>query len=653
MSSRPGPMAPLAGACLLCSSLLSSPLAAEPRQAVALRDVVVTSTHTERTLQDAPATITVIHRDELESRPVQDLEDALRGTPGVQFSGVGMLRRGISLRGMSSEHTLILVDGQRINSSASAIAHADFDLAWIPMEAVERIEVVRGPMSSLYGSEALGGVVNVITRRATDQWRGSGAISGGWRDDGNGGQTQQYAAYLGGPLVAERLALSLSAERRQQQATADADNRAVSELDGRHADNAALTLTWTPDIRQRLDLTYRNGREKRWYNTNAAAASAAPRYYEFSDVIKREHWSLRHEGDWQWGSSSLSLYRNQLQRHNARTQGETASAAQQLTDTQLDGHLSLPLWQRHRLTFGGQWRKEQLQDHSVNSAGREQGLHRALFLQDEVDLWRDWSLTLGGRFDEHEAFGWQSSPRLYLNYRHDQALSFRGGVGRGFKAPTLKQLSPGYTATGGGGRNRFTIRGNPDLDPETNTTYEVAMSYMLDHASLDLSVFQNDVENLIKTTCQNSACSERTYSNVDKARIRGVELSTGLDLPADLHWEFNYSYLDALNRTEGQRLGDSSRHSGNNALLWQPKVGFQARLRHEYIGSQTRYSNGAALDLPAYSLWHLELSQSLGNNLRLRAGVENLGDKRMADLSDDFFYAEPGRVLHVGLNASF
>ncbi|WP_179359009.1 TonB-dependent receptor plug domain-containing protein, partial [Pseudomonas aeruginosa] len=153
---------------------------------VDLEPTVVSATTTERKLRDAPASVSLIAAEDLRRRPVRDLQEALRGSESLQFNGVGMSRRGISVRGMSSEHTLVLVDGQRISTSSGAIAHSDFDLGWVPVESIERIEVVRGPMSSLYGSEALGGVVNVITRRATDTWTGSGLLDGGVREDGLG-----------------------------------------------------------------------------------------------------------------------------------------------------------------------------------------------------------------------------------------------------------------------------------------------------------------------------------------------------------------------------------------------------------------------------------------------------------------------------------
>lgn len=623
---------------------------AEP---VALKPLVVTATSTERTLEDAPASMTVISAEELSKRPVQDLQEALRGTESLQFNGVGFERRGISVRGMPSEHTLVLVDGKRIGGSADAIAHADFDLGWVPVEAIERIEVVRGPMSSLYGSEALGGVVNIITRKATDTWRGSGVLDGGVREDGLGGQSHQMGAYVAGPLVPGVLGLTLNGETRRKQETPDFDDERLSELEGRNANSGGVTLSWTPDDAQRIDLGYAAGRERRWRNSLTAGAN--PGSYESTDVIERQRWSLAHSGDWSWGSSQLRLYRNQLDRENARSDAQPANDPQRLTDTVVDGQFSLPLFDMHLLSAGGEWRKEELEDSTVNAAGDESAVHRALFLQDEIAFAPDWSLTLGSRFDKHEAFGWETSPRAYLLHHYNDALTFRAGVGRGYKAPSLKQLSPDYAAVGGGGR--FTIYGNPELQPETNTSYELGADYRGDGWSLTGMLFQNDVHDLIQTVCV-ARCGirgaeVRNYENVEKARIRGIELGGGIDLPADLRWELNYTYLDARNLTAGQRLGDRSRHLANSVLKWTPSATFDAQLRTEYVGSQLTYSSNVAYALPAYSLWHLELSQKLSANLTLRGGIENIGDERLADQSESFNYAEPGSTYHIGLVATF
>lgn len=641
-----GPRWPLAAWVLLLSGISEA-------RVLDLDSTVITATSTERSLKDTPASVTVITREDLATRPVQDLVDALRGTPGLQFSGIGLGRRGISVRGMDAKHTLFLVNGQRISNSASAIAHADFDLSWVPVEAIERIEVVRGPMSSLYGSEALGGVINVITRKATDEWKGSALINGGVVDNSQGGDTHQLAGYLGGPLIPGVLGLSLNGESRRRQETSDRRDSALSELEGRSVDSGSATLSWTPDEAQRIDLTTGRGLEKRWRNNRSAGRQ--PVEYESKDRIERENFSLAHTGHWSWGDSSLRVYRNRLERDNRYTNGQVPSNPwQRMTDDVADGSISMPVGGMHLFTVGGEWRREQLEDNSV-AGGDAEAIHRAAFFQDEIQFQDDWSLVLGSRFDHHENYGWQKSPRAYLVHQVNEALTLRGGVGRGFNAPTLKELSPGYSAVGGGGM--FTITGNPDLDPEINTTYEFGGDYAGDGWSLSAGVFQNNVKGLIQTICV-QACGQRgremrEYENVDKARIRGLELGAEIDLPADLHWGANYTYLDAIDRSADRRLAGRSRHLANTHVSWKPTERFTAQVRNEYVGSQIGYSRDSEYSLPAYSLWHLELTQQLTDELSVRGGIQNIGDVRLADEDALFNYPEPGRTFHVGLSLSF
>ncbi len=619
---------------------------------IRLSPVVVSATSTEQDLRDAPATISVITREELEQRPVEDLSDALRGTPGVTISGIGLNRRGISIRGMPSEHTLILIDGQRINTAADAIAHADYDLGWVPTEAIERIEVVRGPMSSLYGSDALGGVVNVITRKATDTWKGSLSGKGGLHE-GPGGETYQGGAYLGGPIVPGKLGLSLYAESHGQEKTPDLDDPQVTALEQSKSNSASATLTWTPDTSQRIDLTYGYGVEERSHSLQNSGRTVS--YYTSSDEVERQRFAASHQGDWSWGSTTLRAYRVQLDRENQRTSGD-ASGPHKLTDDVIDGHVTAPVLDWNQITFGGEWRREQLEDPTVNDLGEEEAQHQAVFLQDEIALGADWTLLLGNRADHHEEFGWHHSPRGYLVYHATEALTFKGGAGRGFKAPSLKELSPDYEASAAGGR--FTIVGNPDLKPEINTMYEVGAEYETDAWSLRATLFQNDLEDLIQTTCTTSCgirgAEIRTYENVEEARIRGIEIGGGVALPGQLRFDANYTFLDAENLSTGEELANRPEHSLNAAVSWQPLDGFTARLRSEYVGEQVVYPSTSAKEtLPDYAIWSVDLSQQLNERTVLRAGVENITDERLSEKSANYGYVETGRLVWVGLNYAF
>lgn len=488
--------------------------------------MVVTATASTRSEADAPASVSVIQGEDLRRRPAHDLADAVRGTVGVDLEDVGLGRRGISIRGMSSEHTLMLIDGQRINTSASAIAHSDFELGWIPTEAIERVEVVRGPMSSLYGSEALGGVVNVITRTATDQWQGSFSSYATVNDHGLDGNHHKSGFYLGGPLVQGKLGLNAWGEFRHRDALRDADNDALTVLDDQRALNGHLGLSWTPDRRQRIDLTLDAGNE----DQEGLRSSTASPVYKTENQLQRRRYSLSHSGDWAWGDSQVRLYRSTLDRTARRSDGGDPTGPHRFTDTVLDGRAGFMAGQQHKLTLGAETRRETLEDPSVNRRGEKSQDHYALFAQDEIGLGERWELVLSSRFDHHQDFGWETSPRAYLMFHATDALTFRAGAGRGFKAPSLKQLSPEYESRAAMG-GRGIIGGNPDLKPETNQSYELGAVLDRGPWSASAMLFHNDVENLIETVRQ-PTCFEPgrvclAYENIAKARLQGLELSGG------------------------------------------------------------------------------------------------------------------------------
>src|SRR5690606_14628288 len=286
-----------------------------------LSTVVVTATASVRDQADTPASVTVIDGASLRREPMLDLADAVRDTVGVGLESTGLGRRGISIRGMSSEHTLMLIDGQRISTSASAIAHSDYELGWVPAAAIERVEVVRGPMSSLYGSDALGGVVNVVTRAATDIWEGSLSSYALVNDHGLGGDQLKNGFYLGGPLVPGRLGLNAWGELGSRQALRDAGNTALTAQDKRRSATGHIGLTWTPDTRQRMDMSLDAGSEER----EGMRGGTSGTVYRSEDDVQRRRYALSHAGSWDWGDSQVRLYRSTLSRENIRSDGDTQS----------------------------------------------------------------------------------------------------------------------------------------------------------------------------------------------------------------------------------------------------------------------------------------------------------------------------------------
>jgi len=427
----------LALACLAACAVAPSALAAAPQSEVAPREgtlPTVTATMSERAARTAPATTTVVTRSELAERNAGDLQEALRDVPGLtpaprQVGG----RKTVSLRGLESRHTLTLVDGRRIAATDDVIGHSDYQYGWLPMAAVERIEVVRGPMSALYGSEALGGVINLIPRKTLKQWLGTASLSLG-SAEGTGGESADAALFAAGPL-AEGLLLRAHGATQRASATPEAADPRYSEIEARESRSAGADLVFSLSPTQSLELGANAVREQRLYDDVSGTQAYQNRY-----DLDRDHQHLGWQGRFGALRTQARAYRSEIDVQNRRTQGVAPTRAQHLTEEVADGFAALSLGS-HQLTLGGEWRRETLENAGL-IGGSDSALHRALFVQDELELTRNLLLTTGLRHDRHELFGGETSPRAYLVWQPDKDWVIKGGAGHAFKAPTLKQISP-------------------------------------------------------------------------------------------------------------------------------------------------------------------------------------------------------------------
>ena len=237
--------------------------------AARLPAVTVTATGHEEDALTAPASVTVIDREHIQNRASDDLLDAVQDTPGLSLSPrQAGGRKTFSLRGMNDAHTLMLVDGRRISATDDVVGHSDYQYGWVPMSAVERVEVIRGPLSALYGSEALGGVVNVITRWPTEKWEGAITLSAQRASDHQRGGTGSKASiYAAGPL-GENLTLRIDGEKGHVGSIATPD-RTLSEIEGRRPGNAGITARYTLNPQHRFEAGWRQGREDHFYNNTS------------------------------------------------------------------------------------------------------------------------------------------------------------------------------------------------------------------------------------------------------------------------------------------------------------------------------------------------------------------------------------------------
>ncbi|TPD95219.1 catecholate siderophore receptor CirA [Pantoea vagans] len=618
--------------------------------------MVVTASSVEQNLKDAPASISVITREDLQRKPVQNLKEVLKDIPGVQLTNESDNRQGVSIRGLGSSYTLILVDGKRMNSRNAVFRHNDFDLSWIPAESIERIEVVRGPMSSLYGSDALGGVVNIITRKVGTQWHGTLSADTTVQEHRDRGDSGNGNFFASGPLVDDLLGVKVYGalgKRNKDQASSASGSTGQPRIEGYTSRNANVEFSLTPDKDQ--DITFGYGMDRQDRDSDTLDKNR----------IERENYSLGHAGRWGVANTELRFYGEKIENKNA----ETITSK----NNSLDGKVVIPLGDYTQfLTFGGEYRNDKLEDAvNMKNGGSVQANQYALFLEDEWHIFENLTLTGGVRMDDHENYGVNWSPRAYLVYNATDTVTLKGGWASAFKAPSLLQLSPDWLS--GSCRGSCNVVGNKDLKAETSESMEFGLYYAgqrgwLEDVTASATVFQNDIDDMItviRTANRSLAPSYPNfagfdasgnpifrYYNVNKARIRGLETELGLPVADKLNLRLNYTYNDARDLSNGgnKPLSELPFHTTNATLDWKPLEDWSFYLSANYKGKSRTVTDGNATP-GGYTTWNTGGSYQVNKAVKIRAGVLNLTDK---DLNrDDYSYNEDGRRYIAAVDYSF
>ncbi|CEP35001.1 MULTISPECIES: TonB-dependent receptor domain-containing protein [unclassified Halomonas] len=650
-----------------------------------LDNIVVSASGFEQAMVDAPASISVISREELERTRVTSIADALRNVEGVDVGGaVGKTGgRNISIRGMPSDYTLILIDGRRQNAAGSVTPNGFGETStsfFPPVSSIERIEVIRGPMSTLYGSDAMGGVINIITRRVGREWTGSIGVENTFNEDRDFGDRREINLYTSGPLVEDTLGLQLRGriyERDASELTYTDNNGEPVEVDQRgpspvEGDTYSLggKLTWTPTDSHDLWLDGEVSRQRydndecQLGTLDGRTRSCAPdpgSANGYSDELRfeREQIAIGHTGRFASGTLESSLMRNTTETKGRTIPGDTGVAYEgfpgivggaprelETTNTVLDSKFIMPL-DNHMATVGMQWWDAELDDGLAGETFAQTTW--SLFAEDEWLLRDDLALTLGGRYDHHDAFGSQFSPRGYLVWNTTPNWTLKGGVSRGYKTPSLNDLHDGINGVTGQG-TILTI-GNPDLEPETSTSSEIGAHYDNQQGfTASATLFHNQFDDKIASGSDilvenDPLIPDGTYSqqvNVDEAITQGVELSTGYQFAPDWRVNANYTYTDSEQKSgdnKGEPLTDTPEHAINATLRWQTTAKLDTWLSAEYRSE--RYRNRESVrgapsfddlgDFKAYSLFHLGGNYAVTDQLNLSATIYNLFDKDFVD----------------------
>ena len=653
-----------------------------------MSEVVVSASGFEQELKQAPASISVVTREELEKKSFRDLADALQGVEGIDVRGSTGKTGGfdISMRGMPSEYTLVLIDGRRPNPGGDTTPNG-FGSALTslipPMSAIERIEVIRGPMSTLYGSDAMGGVVNIITRKIAKEWGGSVQVEGSLPENHDQGAVQKTSFYLNGPIQDDKLGLAI----RGSYFNRDGSNLQPSSGNGSISSRGpsptksdqhsiGARLTFTPSAGQEIWLdadsarsSYDNRRCELgtldYINCDTGATNATASGYADELQFNRDQYAIGYKGKLSIGllESSLSYSENTTKGRTVPTAAANHAGRPDLigkprtlesTSTTWDAKLVSPIGEQHLLSIGTQYSHTKAIEGLAAMKGASAFKQNtwAVFAEDEWSLTDSLTATGGLRYDHHDKFGGHWSPRAYLVWTATQMLTLKGGVSQGFRAPKINQMVDGLAGYSGQGTT-MTI-GNPALKPEESTSTELGMLFDNQQGwTAGATAFHNKIKNkIVSDRCDTShripGCvglpNTTTFShNQDEGKTWGMELSTKYIFSPEWNVAANYTWTDSELIEEGivvGKLSDVAKHVASATLNWNINNQWSTWLQAEYRGKSRRFNNSpekfsvderlehaAVGDIKGYALFNLGAQYRVSKNVTISGTIYNLFDK--------------------------
>ena len=604
-----------------------------------LSEVVVTATRTERAIKDTPASVEVITRKDMETMGADSVVAALKLAMNINLSEAGMTGNQVSVRGMNTNQSLILIDGRRMAGEDTATTMNFYELNRININNVERIEIVRGPVSSLYGSDALGGVINIITRKPEKPETTIGLSNS---------SKQQNAAF--------RFDLGKEGKWAWAVDTLFTDIKEKSRTDSTnmYGPRQFYNISGTYDMAEgkNLDVFF----ERMSEHLKSDFDDDSRDFY----TNKRNSYGVNYRGTNSRGNYELRAYSNELEKNN-----DTLLADGTYSDFDrakyktwvIDGKNTMQLSADHIFTFGGEYRSAnyrgtRLEDngdhastiieHGISKPISEKQIdYQAAYIQDEWKVNDKLLIIPSLRYDDSDKFGDSISPKIGMTYKLDNNYRLKANYGKGFKAPSISELYMKMTHRPIPSMTVIVI-GNPDLKPEESKTYEFSLEGEKGANFGKLTYFHNDVTDLISTqTTRVGMVYTSKYINVNKAKIEGIELEAGRKLNNSFTLKTAYNYLDAKNEISGERLDSRAKNKYSVQLHYADpgKSGISGILWHEWVRDY-RYVNNDY----SYNTLNFTMNKQWNAKYSTYFGIDNMLDKKIDELVLE------GRLWKIGMN---
>lgn len=645
--------------------------------------IVVTATRTEREVSDVPASVTVITKEEIENSPAHSADELIQGLAGIDsLHTIGILSTStsnkISMRGLgggSEARVLLLIDGVPANDlSVGAV-----EWNQIPKDDIERIEIVRGPASAIYGSNAMGGVINIITKSASKETKGKATIGYGTFN------TREGNASFSGSSGKAGYRFSAGALRSDGYMSLPKSKQNATSLDqGVERENISGNLSYELNERASFDVKASHFHEQKTGTQDYAGFNP---YEQSADDITGKY-VLNLDNDSQFSAQLYGKHdKSSYDSANYATGYTSTSYTSEATQDRIGGNLQYTTLYSteggtdHIFTGGLEYGDGNIDRHNdyLDGSGRVikiRGSQRynALYLQDEIFMLDDALIVgIGARKDHwynYDGYGYDDNatpvethydnssssavnPKLSARYTVSPATSIRGSVGKAFRAPTLNDLYSTFVW------GTSVWAGNPNLDPETVVSYELGIDQKISAAAdLSLTAYHNDAKDFIGFITPDPVGnpSYREKQNIGEVSTQGLEL--------ELHYRMNEQWSLALNGTynrsvvekytadpsiEGNLLPESPKYKGSLSIDYTNPSMFTAKTTLRYVGD--RYSDDANTESKVYNSYtivDLHLAKEFSKTYSASLDVSDLFDKGYTE-----YYVSPGRTVMLNLSARF
>lgn len=626
---------------ILLTATILSPVTAHAEDSSS-DTIIVTASRGETPLSQVGQSVTVITAEDIATRQSAAVVDLLRTVPGVTFTRNGGLgtSTSVNIRGADSDQTVALIDGVKLNDPSSP--GSGFNFGNLLTGNIERIEVVRGSQSVLWGSQAIGGVINIITREPTEELTLNANAEYGWRDTG------QVVGNVSGKFGPVSASVGAGYLRSDSFSTFN-EARGATERDGyeNYGANAKFNIALSDAIS--VDL-------RGWYSNGKVGIDGFPApTFAFGDTNE----TAQTEELVGYAGLNLALLDGRFRNRFAFAYTDTARENLDLSgatpfqtfdakgkNERLEYQGNFDITDGYALTFGAESEKSSFRSSSFGGPiARADARIDSVYGQLSASPFSGLTLTAGARYDDHDTFGGKTTLAANGVYSpNDGATTVRASYGEGFKTPSLFQLFSDY--------------GNTTLNPETSKGWDAGISQKLLDGAIEVGAtwfHRNTANQIVFISCSlplTGICTGRpfgTYDNVARARAQGLEFGLTLKPVEALTVQANYSWIDAENRANGLQLARRPSQSVNASIDYKWTFGLETGATATVVGdSFDNASNTRRLD--GYVLVDLRASYPVTNGVSVYGRIENLFDEQYETI---FRYGTPRRAAYAGVRLSF